>query len=122
VLVRSLVTEGAYQLPPGKALVGLSLKKGRYPEGLDSGLTVAAYPVGAGVDTAADGGGSVGPGGLGALIGDHLVIKAISADTSGGFGDGTETVTVLADLADAGPLAAASASGDVSLVLVPGDN
>jgi hypothetical protein len=124
VLVQSMITQARNVLPAGKTLVGLSVKEGQYPNALLPGYTVAAYLVGNDVKTSGDSGdstggsGSAGAGGT-PPISDDLIINHIASNSNGGFGDGTETITVIADSADAGPLAVASAAGNVSLVLVP---
>lgn len=123
VLVRSMITQNSDVLAPGKTLVGMSLKAGQYPNGLANGLTVAAYLVGNDAKSSSDSGtstsGADGTGGASNLISDNLVIKHFDATSGGNFGDGSASVTVVADVADAGPLAVASAAGNVSLVLVP---
>lgn len=121
VLVESMITDKSDVLAPGKALVGLSLKEGQFPSGLDNGLTVAAYLVGDNAKTSSDSGDSAGSSASGGNppISDDLIIKKIEPSGQNGLGDGTTTITVIADAADAGALTAASASGDVSLVLIP---
>ncbi|BBA97930.1 hypothetical protein RVR_3913 [Actinacidiphila reveromycinica] len=123
VLVSSMITEKSDVLAPGKTLVGLSLKKGQFPSGLADGLTVAAYLVGNDVKSSTDSSATAGgTGGGSSPISDDLVIKDIDTGSNSSFGDGTETITVIADADDAGALATASAAGDVSLVLVPSKN
>ncbi len=122
IVVNSMITQKSEVLAAGKTLVGLSLKKGQFPSGLADGLTVAAYLVGNDVKSSGDSSGSSGSSGStgGAEpISGNLVIKDIDTGSNSSFGDGSETITVIADAADAGALATASAAGDVSLVLVP---
>lgn len=122
VLVRSMISQNSDVIAPGKTLVGLSLKKGQFPSGLATGLTVAAYLVGQDAkssgDSSSSGDTTGSTGGGNAPISDNLIIKNIDSSDST-YGDGTETVTVLADADAAGQLAVASAAGNISLALVP---
>ncbi|WP_328465098.1 hypothetical protein [Streptomyces sp. NBC_00448] len=119
VLVRSMISQNSNVLAPGKTLVGLSLKAGQFPSGLANGLTVAAYLVGNDAKSSGDSSGATGGTGGGSTpISDNLIIKDFKMSNSN-FGDGGATATVVADAEDAGPLAIASAAGNVSLVLVP---
>ncbi|WP_328913988.1 MULTISPECIES: hypothetical protein [unclassified Streptomyces] len=123
LLVVTMVTPKENVLAEGKSLIGLSLKSGQLPHGLANGDTVAAYLVGNEANKAVNSGGdSTGTSVPNTLISGHLVVKDISSGSEGGMSSGDTTVTVVADSADAGALTAASASGQVALVLVSGKN
>ncbi|HEY5836534.1 hypothetical protein [Streptomyces sp.] len=116
VLVESMITKKDEVLPPGKALVGLSLKDGQFPEGLQTGDTVAAYQVGnsaAKPQTPGGGFGSADP----TLIGGHLIVKSIG-NSSNGLGSGDTSVTVLADSMYVARLTIAASANEVALVRV----
>lgn len=119
VLVKEMITPNNSVLPPGKSLVGLSLKQGQFPDGLAAGQTVAAYMVGN--DAAkSQSGSSSGTGDTGdpnTLISNTLVIK--SKIDSSGLGSGDTLITVIADAADAGKLTLAASANEVALVLMP---
>jgi len=116
-------------LPAGKAVVGLSLKEGHYPEGLAAGDLVAAYQVGntgssSSSSDAEDetGTGSTGPAGVGTPIVGNARVTAVP----GARGDSTlsstnKRVTVTVDESDAAALARAAAANQVALVKVPGN-
>ncbi|NJP64862.1 hypothetical protein [Streptomyces spiramenti] len=93
-----------------QVLVGLSLSQGRYPSGLRAGETVAAYHVGrdSGEDETA-----TGP--TGTLVDDAKV-----HEVEGGGAGGDQLVTLRVSASDAADLARAGATGDVTLVVVPG--
>lgn len=118
VLVTSMITEKDNVLTAGKSVVGLSLKDGQFPAGLQPGDTVAAYLVGNDAAKTASGSGNGNSGGASTLINDHLVIKTADA-SAGGSGNGDMSVTVMTDTADAGPLTIAASANEVALVLVP---
>jgi len=130
VLVQSMITQKSDALAAGKTLVGLSLKPGQFPDGLQPGDTVAAYLVGndARTSTSSSSGssaGSSGSSGSGSgsggstLISGHLVIKLMSGGSNSLSGTDNTSVTVLADDSDAGPLTIAASANEVALVLVP---
>ncbi|WP_245791115.1 hypothetical protein [Actinacidiphila rubida] len=125
VLTVPLITKGNTGLAPGKSIVGLSLKDGQFPSGLNPGDTVAAYRVG--IDATKSGsssgssGGSDSLGSDSSLISDHLIVQTVDT-SSGDLGSGNTSVKVLADSSVAGSLTVAASAGDVALVLVPGKN
>jgi hypothetical protein len=118
VLSESMITAKGDAVPPGKSIVGLSLKDGQFPDNLDTGSIVAAYRVGTDAATSqsdtSDSGGSAG---TSTLISGHLTVR--SAVGSDGLGSGTTLVNVIVDSADAGALAVAASANEVALVLVP---
>jgi hypothetical protein len=93
-------------LQSGKAVVGLSLKEGQYPEGIEVGDLVAAYQVGTtGSSNSAD-----------ARI---KSVPATKSDTTISSTNKRYTVTV--DESDAAALARAAAANQVALVKVSGN-
>lgn len=115
ILSESMITAKADALPPGKSIVGLSLKDGQFPDGLAVGSTVAAYRVG--TNAASSQSGSTGSTADSPLISGHLIVKSVLSST--GLSSGTTAVTVLVDSVDAGALAVAASANEVALVLVP---
>lgn len=112
------------KVPSGKALVGLSLKEGQYPAGLENGDAVAAYRVGgtSRSDSDADSGSSGSTGGGDTLIVDEARVNSVPAEQSGDIVSSTnKSVTLLVDSADAAVLTQAASNGEVALVLVPGN-
>ncbi|OSP38938.1 MULTISPECIES: hypothetical protein [unclassified Streptomyces] len=113
------------KVPEGKALVGLSLKDGQYPAGLENGDAVAAYRVGgtARSDSDTDSGSSGSTGGGGdTLLVDDARVNSVPAEQSGDIVSSTnKAVTLLVDKADAAVLTQAASNGEVALVLVPGN-
>ncbi|NSL43218.1 hypothetical protein [Streptomyces sp. 8P21H-1] len=121
-------------LPAGKAVVGLSLKEGQYPEGIEAGDLVAAYRVG---NTGSSNSGSGSGSGSADGTGSGSTGSAGSADTPivddarvtsvpGNRGDSTisstnKRVTVTVDESAAAALARAAAANQVALVKVPGN-
>jgi hypothetical protein len=116
VLSDSMVTLKSAALPPGKSIVGLSLKDGQFPDNLDTGDTVAAYRVG--TDAASTESGSTGSSGESTLISGHLTVRTAKAATNLSS-SGDISVTVLVDSDEAGALAVAASANEVALVLVP---
>ncbi|MDT9700824.1 hypothetical protein [Streptomyces sp. P17] len=110
----------------GKATVGLSLKAGQYPTGLEAGDTVAAYRVGTTAGSSSndeDSGGSTSTGGSGGAIVDQAVVASVpegNGDDLVGSTNLALTLTVDADAAAA--LAQAASNGEVALVRVPSSN
>ncbi|MFD7685284.1 hypothetical protein [Streptomyces sp. NPDC059781] len=112
------------KVPDGKALVGLSLKEGQYPAGLENGDAVAAYRVGgtSRSDSDADSGSSGSTGGGNTLIVDEARVNSVPAEQSGDLvSSANKSVTLLVDSADAAVLTQAASNGEVALVLVPGN-
>ncbi|MFI1484597.1 hypothetical protein [Streptomyces sp. NPDC020747] len=113
-------------VPAGKAVVGLSLKEGQYPEGIQAGDLVAAYQVGDTNSSNSDdetGTGSSGSAGTG---GTPIVDNARVAKVPDDKGDSTisstnKRITVTVDESDAAALARAAAANQVALVLIPGN-
>lgn len=116
VLVRSMIVDKSEVINPGKSLVGLSLKDGQFPRGLEVGDVVAAYRVGndAAKSLTQSNTSALGPDNL---ISGHLIIKD-APTTAGGLSSGDTTVTVLADSEDAGKLTIAASANEVALVRV----
>ncbi|MGC5565624.1 hypothetical protein ACPYPG_22670 [Streptomyces sp. FR-108] len=116
-------------VPAGKAVVGLSLKEGQYPEGIEVGDLVAAYQVGN--NTSANSGdktdsGSTGSSGSAGGAGTPIVDDARVTKVPDGSADSTisstnQRVTVTVDESDAAALARAAAANEVALVKVPGN-
>ncbi|WP_244809221.1 hypothetical protein [Streptomyces sp. So13.3] len=121
VLVGAMLSSEDNQLKAGKAIIGLSLKGGQFPEGLKVGDTVAVYRVGndAAKSTAGNSGNSGNSGGGNTLLSNNAKVK--SAPTSGGdaLGSSGTAYSIVVDQSDAGPLTLAASAGEVSLVLVP---
>ncbi|MFJ8937988.1 hypothetical protein ACIRL0_20075 [Streptomyces sp. NPDC102365] len=116
-------------VPAGKAVVGLSLKEGQYPEGIEVGDLVAAYQVGN--NTSANSGdktdsGSTGSSGSAGSAGTPIVDDARVSKMPDNSADSTisstnQRVTVTVDESDAAALARAAAANEVALVKVPGN-
>ncbi|WP_326754179.1 hypothetical protein OH738_16900 [Streptomyces hirsutus] len=115
------------KVPDGKSVVGLSLKEGQYPAGIESGDTVAAYRVGgrassSGSEADEDGGAAAGTGG--SVIVEQARV-ASAPEQKGGDGSIVSSanlpVTLVVDSAQAAALAQAASNGEVALVLVPGN-
>ncbi|GAB2780111.1 hypothetical protein GCM10027073_10990 [Streptomyces chlorus] len=126
VAVGEMFGEGA-KVPEGKAVVGLSLKEGRYPAGIKGGDTVAAYRVGSrgsssGSDADEDGGSAAGN--SGSVIVEQARVDFVPKQ-EGGDGSIVSSanlpVTLVVDSAQAAALAQAASNGEVALVLVPGN-
>lgn len=120
VLVTPMLTGADSQLKAGKAIIGLSLKGGQFPEGLKVGDTVAVYRVGndAAKPTAGNSGNSGNSGGGNTLLADNAKVKAVPAGGDG-LGSSGSAYSIVVDQSDAGPLTLAASAGEVSLVLVP---
>ncbi|MFD6193169.1 hypothetical protein [Streptomyces sp. NPDC060275] len=106
----------------GKATVGVALKEGQYPKGLEAGDNVAVYRVG---DKSTGGGDQEGSSGSAGADSSLLVERAVVEDASTASGDSiTSTnlpVTLTVDAADAAALAQAASAGEVAVVLIPGN-
>ncbi|MGW7241692.1 hypothetical protein [Streptomyces sp. NPDC054804] len=106
------------KLPAGKSTVGLALKEGQYPTGIEVGDTVAAYRVtgssSAGSSSSANGTDSL-------IVGDARVSAVPEAKSGSDFTASTNyAVTLTVDSDKAADLADAASNGEVALVLVPG--
>ncbi|MEF9905637.1 hypothetical protein [Streptomyces sp. P9-A2] len=115
------------KVPDGKSIVGLALKEGQYPNGIESGDTVAAYRVGgrassSGSEADEDGGSTAGAGG--SVIVEQARVASVPEQKDG---DGSIVssanlpVTLVVDSAQAAALTQAASNGEVALVLVPGN-
>ncbi|MGW3419016.1 hypothetical protein [Streptomyces phaeochromogenes] len=107
----------------GKAVVGLSLKEGQYPEGIQSGDLVAAYQVGNTSSSNSDdetGTGSAGTGGT-PIVDNARVAKVPEAKSDTTISSTNKRITVTVDESDAAALARAAAANQVALVLIPGN-
>jgi len=110
-------------VPAGKAVVGLSLKEGQYPEGIQSGDLVAAYQVGNTSSSNSDdetGTGSAGTGGT-PIVDNARVAKVPEAKSDTTISSTNKRITVTVDESDAAALARAAAANQVALVLIPGN-
>lgn len=114
VLVQPMIQPKGQVLASGKSIVGLSLKDGQFPDGIQIGDTVAAYRVGNDAAKAQN----TGLGDSGSLISNRLIVKSVTG-ASNGLGSGDTSVTVVADTADAGALTIAASANEVALVLIP---
>ncbi|GAA2424209.1 SAF domain-containing protein [Streptomyces coeruleofuscus] len=107
----------------GKSTVGLSLKAGQYPTGLQRGDTVAAYRV-----SADSGAGNSNSGSSSSAAGNSVIVdQAQVTYVPGAKSSGDElvsstnlAVTLTVDSDKAADLAQAASNGEVALVLVSG--
>jgi hypothetical protein len=106
----------------GKALVGLSLKAGQFPNGVKAGDIVAAYRVASetGSGTGSASGSSSSSTGGNSLIVDRATVASVPDDKgSGDFTSSTnKAYTLSVDSSKAAALAQAASNGQVALVLV----
>jgi hypothetical protein len=105
LLERSEVGSGP-AIPAGSSVVGLDLKDGTFPAGLPAGAQVEV------VATPSQTGSSTG----GAVLAENATVLSLAVDPSGA-GD---LVSVVVPVGEAASVAAAGASGNVSLVMLPG--
>ncbi|WP_327695379.1 hypothetical protein [Streptomyces sp. NBC_00459] len=108
----------------GQATVGLSLKEGQYPTGLEAGDVVAAYRVGSTTGSSSNTGSSDSSSSSGAstsLIVDKAKVTFVKPQASSGdvISSTNLPVTLTVDSAKAAELAQAAAAGQVALVLIP---
>ncbi|KAA0935681.1 hypothetical protein [Streptomyces apricus] len=114
-------------VPAGKAVVGLSLKEGQYPEGIEVGDLVAAYQVGNTGSSGSNsedeaGSGSTGSAGrTGAPIVEEARVTKVPATGDSTISSTNKRVTVTVDESDAAALARAASANQVALVKVPGN-
>ncbi|MEU9344394.1 hypothetical protein AB0D74_24680 [Streptomyces sp. NPDC048278] len=110
------------RLPAGKSSVGLSLKEGQYPSGIEIGDTVAAYRVtGSSSSGGSSSGGSSSSGGADTLIIGDAKVTAVPGKNSSDLVSSTNyAITLTVDSDKAAELADAASNGEVALVLVPG--
>lgn len=122
VLVAHMLSSEEAQIKSGKAVIGLSLKGGQFPDGLKVGDTVAVYRVGndAAKSSAGNSGSAGGPGGAAnTLLAGNAKIKAVPGGGGDSLGSSGNAYSIVVDQSVAGPLTLAASAGEVSLVLVP---
>ncbi|WP_089099560.1 hypothetical protein [Streptomyces hyaluromycini] len=109
------------KLPAGKSTVGLALKEGQYPSGIEVGDTVAAYRV-SGSSGGSSSSGSSSSAGTDSLITGDARVSAVPDDKSSGdlVSSTSYAITLTVDSDKAADLADAASGGEVALVLVPG--
>ncbi|WP_217170175.1 hypothetical protein [Streptomyces sp. AC512_CC834] len=120
VVVGQMFT-GKADMEEGKVTVGVSLKEGQYPKGLDSGDNVAVYRVGNKTSGSGDEDGASGSAGAdNSLLVERAVVE--DAETAGGdtITSTNLPVTLTVDAADAAALTQAASAGEVAVVLIPG--
>ncbi|MEU5096869.1 hypothetical protein [Streptomyces sp. NPDC020996] len=111
----------------GKATVGLSLKAGQYPSGLEAGDTVAAYRVGSDTNSSNSNsnsgtGNSSASAGGGSVIVEQARVSYVQPQKSSDLVSSTNLpVTLTVDSDKAAALAQAASDGEVALVLVSGN-
>lgn len=108
-------------IAPGKALVGLSLKAGQFPNGIKAGDVVAAYRVASetGSSTGSGSGASSSSASGNSLIVDRATVTSVPDTNSGDITSSTnKTYTLSVDSSKAAALAQAASNGQVALVLV----
>ncbi|MCX2927366.1 hypothetical protein [Streptomyces sp. NEAU-W12] len=127
VAVGDMFGDGA-KIPDGKSVVGLSLKEGQYPAGIDGGDTVAVYRVGGAGSGSGSGGEADEDGGAAAGDSNSLIVERARVESAPGQGGDSSIVsstnlpvTLLVDSARAAALTQAASNGEVALVLVPGN-
>lgn len=113
------------KVPDGKSVVGLSLKEGQYPAGIETGDTVAAYRVGgrgssSGSDADEDGG-SASDNSSSVIVEQARVDSVPRQEGDSIVSSANLPVTLVVDSAQAAALAQAASNGEVALVLVPGN-
>ncbi|MET9156735.1 hypothetical protein ABZX56_03235 [Streptomyces parvulus] len=107
----------------GKATVGVSLKEGQFPSGLDAGDNVAVYRVGskAAGNTGQEGGASGSAGGDNSLLVERAVVESAPAAGGDGLASTSQAATLTVDADDASAVAQAASAGEVAVVLIPGN-
>jgi hypothetical protein len=96
----------------GKAVLGLALKDGQLPRGLQDGDHIAIYQVSDAQETC--------PGGSGGLLTADAVVLAIGAPAATSGSQAQADVEVAVTPADAGAVACSAANGIVSIAVLPG--
>ncbi|MER6219557.1 hypothetical protein ACWCYL_17435 [Streptomyces sp. 900105755] len=111
------------KLPAGKSTVGLALKEGQYPSGIEIGDTVAAYRVTGSSSSGGSSSGGSSSSGSDSLITGNARVSAVPEDkSSSDFTASTNyAITLTVDSDKAAELADAASNGEVALVLVPGN-
>ncbi|WP_435272683.1 hypothetical protein [Streptomyces parvulus] len=107
----------------GKATVGVSLKEGQFPSGLDAGDNVAVYRVGskAAGNTGQEGGASGSAGGDNSLLVERAVVESAPAAGGDGLASTSQAATLTVDADDASAVAQAASAGEIAVVLIPGN-
>ncbi|WP_042176804.1 hypothetical protein [Streptomyces sp. NBRC 110035] len=125
VAVGDMFGDGA-KIPDGKSVVGLSLKEGQYPAGIEGGDIVTAYRVGgagssSGGEADEDGGSAAGS--SSSVIAEQARVESVPKQRgdSGMVSSANLPVTLVVDSARAAALTQAASNGEVALVLVPGN-
>ena len=95
----------------GKAVVGLALKDGQLPRGLQDGDHVAIYQVSDAQETC--------PGGSGGLLTANALVLAIGAPAATSGSQAQADVEVAVNPADAGAVACNAANGIVGIAMLP---
>jgi hypothetical protein len=95
----------------GKAVVGLALKDGQLPRGLQDGDHVAIYQVSDAQETC--------PGGSGGLLTANALVLAIGAPAATSGSQAQADVEVAVNPADAGAVACNAANGVVGIAVLP---
>lgn len=95
----------------GKAVVGLALKDGQLPRGLQDGDHVAIYQVSDAQETC--------PGGSGGLLAANALVLAIGAPAATSGSQAQADVEVAVNPADAGAVACNAANGIVGIAMLP---
>ncbi|MFE2357155.1 hypothetical protein [Streptomyces parvulus] len=122
VVVGEMFAEKA-DMEQGKATVGVSLKQGQYPSGLDAGDNVAVYRVGskAGGSTDQGAGASGSAGTDNSLLVERAVVESAPAAGGDGLTGTSQAATLTVDADDASAVAQAASAGEVAVVLIPGN-
>ena len=105
----------------GKALVGLSLKAGQYPSGIEAGDVVAAYRVlnDTGSNSNSSSSSSSSSAGSNSLIVERATVASVPKEGGDDLVSSTnKAITVTVDSDKAAALAQAASNGQVALVLV----
>ena len=105
----------------GKALVGLSLKAGQYPSGIEAGDVVAAYRVlnDTGSNSNSSSSSSSSSAGSNSLIVERATVASVPKEGGDDLVSSTnKAITVTVDSDRAAALAQAASNGQVALVLV----
>ncbi|WP_338782373.1 hypothetical protein [Streptomyces sp. DG1A-41] len=109
----------------GESTVGLSLKAGQYPTGLQPGDTVAAYRVTSGAGSSSGNSGSSSSATSNSVIVDSARVTYVPSSKDSGDELVSSTnlaVTLTVDSDKAADLAQAASNGEVALVLVSGNS
>jgi hypothetical protein len=121
LLVGQMLTTQPGAVGSGKAVVGLSLSAGQYPDGLKVGDVVNVYEVGQNAAKSAAGDGGSGDGGSGGtILASHARIQTLPSSGGGGAGGGGDShFSVIVDQDDASAVTIAASAGDAAIALVP---